>query len=135
MTDDLSLGDVIAIHAEVMGRLGRWPAALVDEDGLSAELQRPRAAAHYEGADLIRQAGILAVRIAQLRPFADGNLPPAFAAMETLLSFNGWSIRLGHSVDLARLLRLLSEEHDAEEATAQFERRLRSVVMKNDPAS
>ncbi|MGH2559816.1 MAG: Fic family protein [Thermomicrobiales bacterium] len=128
MTDYLSVGDILALHAEVMGRLGRWPSRLLNEDGLSAEVHRPRAAEHYEGADLIRQAAILAVRIAQLRPFGDGNLPTAFAATETFLRLNGLALRTGQAMNLARLLRLLSEEHDPDEATEQFEMRLRTIV-------
>jgi prophage maintenance system killer protein len=134
VTDYLGLGDVIALHAEVMGCLGRSPAPLLDEDGLSAELHRPRAAALYEQADLIRQAAILAVHIAHLRPLAAGNLPTAFAATESFLNLNGWSIRPGHSVELAYLLRLLSEEPEAEGATVRFEARLRSVVTDSDLA-
>jgi prophage maintenance system killer protein len=132
LIDYLSLGDVLALGAEVMGRLGRWSSPLQNEDGLTAELHRPRAAAHYEQADVIRQAAILAIRLAQLRPFADGNLPTAFAVMETFLLLNDHALASGTAVDLARYLRLVAEEHEPGEETDRFERRLRSSVIPVD---
>ncbi|HET8524455.1 MAG TPA: Fic family protein [Thermomicrobiales bacterium] len=132
MIDYLGVGDLLALHAELMGRLGRWPSPLVDEDGLVAELQRPQAAAHFEQADLIRQAAILAVRLAQLRPFVDGNLPTSFAAMESFLGLNGFAVDPGRAVDLVRSLHLMAEERDPDEATDRFERCLRPSVIPAD---
>jgi prophage maintenance system killer protein len=129
VVDYLGLGDLIALHAEVMARLGRQPAPLRDEDGLQAELVRPQAAAHYERADLVRQAAILGVGIARLQPFGAGSYPTAYAAMETFLLLNGL-ILTGDPVRLATYLRLIAGEHDQATAMDLLDAQLRREVRQ-----
>ena len=129
MIDYLSLGDLVALHAEVMGRLDHPPAALRDEEGLRAELLRPQGAAHYQRADLIRQAAILAVGIAPTQPFETGTHPTAYAAMETFLALNGLGLT-GDPVRLALHLRSVAGEHDRETATSLVEETLRAEAQR-----
>jgi len=95
--DYLSLDDVAWVHADRRQRLGLDPAPLhapfsLWAERLATELQRSQAAAHYEQADLIRQAAFLAVGIAFLKPFVAGNYRIAYAAMETFLDLNRYII-------------------------------------------
>jgi prophage maintenance system killer protein len=129
VVDYLGLGDLLALHAEVMARLGRQPTPLRDEDGLQAELLRPQAAAHYERADLVRQAAILGVGVAQLQPFEAGSHPTAYAAMETFLLLNGLALS-GDPVRLATYLRLIAGEHDRATATDLLDAQLRREVRQ-----
>jgi len=52
----LSLEDVVALHDVVMGRTGSLPCPLLHPDKLESAINRPRWAAHYEGANIVRQA-------------------------------------------------------------------------------
>ena len=128
MIDYLGLADLIALHIEVMTRLGLQPVRLRDEEGLKGVLTLPQAAAHYRRADLVGQAAVLAVGLAQLQPFAAGNHPTAYAAMELFLSLNG-RVRPGDPLRLAQYLMAIAGEHDLETATALFEARLRAEVI------
>ncbi len=63
MVRDLGLGDVIALHNEMMTRLGCPPAQLRSEGGLESAVMRPGMSAYDKQADLVRHAALLAVGI------------------------------------------------------------------------
>jgi prophage maintenance system killer protein len=67
-THHLRLADVIAIHERAMRRFGAAPNPLRDEGLLESALMRPRMAAHYEGAVLVRQAAAAIRQRAALTP-------------------------------------------------------------------
>ncbi len=124
----LSLADVLALHEAVMRRTGFTPAPLRDEGALESAIMRPRMAAHYEQADLIRQTAVLAVGISQAHAFADGNTWTAFAAADVFLYLNG-KVFKGHGMDFARQLEGVTMHSNAlAEATQTLEDWLRSVV-------
>lgn len=121
----LSLADVIALHHAVMERSGYAPAPLRSEPLLDSAVQRPRTAAYYEEADLIRQAALLAVGIAQAQAFLDGNKRTAYAALDVFLRLNS---RLfdGNPLALAQQLEAVAERSDSlDAATERFEAWLR----------
>lgn len=124
----LSLADVVALHALVMVRTGVARSPLRAEGVLESAVMRPQMAAHYEGADLIRQAALLAVGIAQAQAFLDGNKRTAFAACDVFLRMNGCAFR-GNPVDMAKRLQSLGERtDDLAAATVRFEGWLREHV-------
>jgi prophage maintenance system killer protein len=126
--DELDLGDILALHIDSMGRIGKWPAPAPDEPAILAILRQVKREAE-SGSDPIRQASALAVEIAQVRPFADGNLPTALAALETHLLLHGLEIRLGSHRTIAQYLRVISEEHEPDFAIGLPEGRLRNAVV------
>src|SRR5688572_28099943 len=69
----LTQPEIARIHDIFLHLTGAPPAALRDPGLLASAISRPRAAAHYEGADLVRQAALLAVGISQAQAFVDGN--------------------------------------------------------------
>ena len=122
----LTVADVLALHDDMMRRLGVSPEALRDEGLLESALMKPQMAAHYGGADLIRQAALLAVGIAQNQPFVDGNKRTAYIAAWVFLDWNGWQFT-GDALALARKLELLAERTDSlDAATGRFEDWLRA---------
>jgi prophage maintenance system killer protein len=125
--EEFDSGDVLAIHVDIMGRLGKWPSPLRDESALDKVLRRVEAG-RLEGVDAIRRAAILAVGLVQERPFEDGNLPTAFATLESYLSINGLVSRLGSERRIGQFLRVVAEEYDAVTAILALEDRLRQVV-------
>ena len=124
----LTVAEAIALHQAVTERTGYAPAPLRDEGLLDSALQRPRAAAYYEEADLIRQAAMLAVGISQAQAFLDGNKRTAFAALDVFLRLNGL-IYSGDPTALAQQLEAVAERTDSlDAATQRFEDWLREHV-------
>ncbi len=128
MPDYLSVGDVLGLHHEVMTRLGGAAAPLRDEGRLASAVMRPRMAAHYDGADLIRQATLLAVGISQAQAFLDGNKRTAYQAADTFLWINGVEF-VGEPLELARYLEKVAERSaDQDAITDELEGWLREHV-------
>jgi death-on-curing protein len=128
-TEYLSLADVIAIHEQVMRRLGLAPNPLRNSGGLESAVMRPQMAAWYEGADLIRQAALLGVGISQAQAFLDGNKRTAYLTMNTFLRMNGLAYT-GAPLDLARQFERFAERSGDPAAIDDFERWLRANVQE-----
>lgn len=124
----LALADVVALHVDVMERYGGHPEPLRDEGLLESAIMRPRMVAYYSGADLISQAAVLAVGIAQNQPFLDDNKRTAFMAMWVFLEDNGAHFT-GDGLELAHQLEMVAERADSlDAAIARFEAWLRANV-------
>jgi death-on-curing protein len=90
---------------------------------------RPRMAASYEEADLVRQAALLAVGIAQAQAFLDGNKRTAYQATDVFLWINGLKL-VGDPLALAQQLEEVAERsYDPHRATNDVESRLRTNVL------
>lgn len=128
----LTSDDVVALHDDVVRRTGSAPSGLIHPGLLDSAINRPRHAAFYEGADLVRQAVLLIVGISQSQAFGDGNKRAAFQASIVFLELNGLVFR-GDSMELARWLVSVAEtprqERDA--ATDRFEQWLRERLAPN----
>jgi death-on-curing protein len=119
---------VIALHEAMMLKFGLPSTGLRTEGGLESAIMRPRMAATYEDADLVRQAALLATGISQAQAFVDGNKRTAFAAMDVFLRINGLAYA-GDPIELARQLELVAERTDSlAGATDRFETWLRERV-------
>lgn len=101
---DLSVEDVDDIHIAMMQRLGKVPQALTNPAALASALVRPRTAAHYEGADIWRQAAYLVHGIAKIHAFTDGNKRTATMALVIWLGLRGYSFGDRHQRFGRRLL-------------------------------
>jgi death-on-curing protein len=124
----LTLGDVVALHADIMERTGFQPAHLRDENVLESALMSLQMAGHYEQRDLISQAARLAVRISQAQAFIDGNKRTAFLCCIVFLWQNGMEYS-GDPIELARQLeKVATRDTSLDEATDQFEAWLRQNV-------
>jgi death-on-curing protein len=118
---------VVALHETIMRRMGWSAAPLRDEGALASAIMRPQMAAHYEAADLVRQAALLAVGISQAQAFLDGNKRTAFATLKLFLDLNGWDLA-ADPLDVARELERVAEGEDRRAAEAAFEAWLREAV-------
>ena len=117
MTTYLTVAEVVVIHDEIMVRTGYPPEGLRDEGLLESALMRAQAAAYYEGADLIRQAVLMAIGISQNQPFVDGNKRAVFGVLDVFLRINGQMFN-GDALELARQFEQLAEpDHDRSAAT------------------
>ncbi len=123
----LSLADILALHELVMLRTGSDPASVRDEGLLESAVMRPQMAAHYEQADIYRQAALLAVGISQAQAFLDGNKRTAFAACDIFLRWNGLLFQ-GDPLALAQQLEAVAQSENRAKAAARFEDWLRTQV-------
>lgn len=124
----LSLADVLALHQAMMEKFGFASVPLPDEGMLESAVMRPRMAAYYSEADIIRQAALLAVGISQAQAFLDGNKRIAFLACDVFLRLNGLAF-VGDALELAvKLVAVVERKIDLEEATSVFEAWLRNHV-------
>jgi death-on-curing protein len=124
----LSLAEVLALHQAMMEKFGLAPSPLREEGMLESAIMRPRMAAYYSEADIIRQCTLLLIGISQAQAFLDGNKRTAFAACDVFLRLNGLAFT-GDSVEFAIQLEAVAERPGGlEEATDRFEEWLRSQV-------
>jgi death-on-curing protein len=92
---------------------------------LDSAIMRPQMAEHYESADLIRQAALLAVGISQAQAFVDGNKRTALYVAVTFMEVNGIVLRFD-DLEAAHALEKVAERTDSlEMATDRFEAWLR----------
>jgi death-on-curing protein len=116
------------MHDEVIQRTGAANALLRDEGLLESALTRPRHAWHYDGADFVRQAALLAIGISQAQAFVDGNKRTAFAATEVFLDINDLEFS-GEPLELAHQLEAVAERKGSlSAATDRLESWLRERV-------
>ncbi len=69
-------------------------ARLLNEGVLESALARPRNAAVYEDADVVRQAATLFWGLAAHHPFRDGNKRTAVVLLRAFLDLNGYELDL-----------------------------------------
>jgi death on curing protein len=117
--DPLSVADALAVHEAILAAYGGG-VGLIDEGRLESAVMRPRMAAHYEGADLYRQAVLLIAGVARAHAFVDGNKRTATLLGLLLLRRNGIHIAEDPETlsDLVVAV-VIAENHD--DATAQLE--------------
>jgi death-on-curing protein len=118
---------VVALHETIMRDMGWSPAPLRDEGALSSAVMRPQMAAHYDEADLVRQAALLAIGISQARAFVDGNKRTAFATLKLFLNLNGIDL-MTDPLNVARQMERIAEAGDRQVTSDTFEAWLRTVV-------
>jgi death-on-curing protein len=120
---------VVALHETIMREMGWSPAPSRDEGALASATMRPQMAAHYEGADVIRQAALLAVGISQAQAFIDGNKRTAFATLKLFLDLNGHELTID-PLEVARALERVAEAENRRAGEEGFETWLRNAIAE-----
>lgn len=111
--------DVIAMHQEIMAQYSQ--VALLRDNGeglLESAMMHPQMAAHYEEADLSKQAALLILGVAQAHPFVDGNKRAAFAAGIVFLQLNGYLVKSRPREFGERIVGYLSDKDRADTVDA-----------------
>ena len=125
----LDVVEVIGIHVQFVERTGYRSQGIRAQSELESALARPQMAAYYEGADLVRQATLLAVGISRNQPSVDGNKRTAFATADAFLRLNGIRV-VGDGVEFAKQLEAVAERKDSlDAATDRFEAWLRANTV------
>lgn len=84
----LSYADAVLLHIELMRSIGEPRYGAFERSLVESALARPIHAAHYEGADLIRQAASLCLGLIKNHPWVGGNKRTATAIVDEFLLWN-----------------------------------------------
>ncbi|MGO9957962.1 MAG: type II toxin-antitoxin system death-on-curing family toxin [Solirubrobacteraceae bacterium] len=123
----LEFDDALEIYAAIIGCTAVQAGDhLRSRQALEGALSRPASYAHYEQADLARQAAVLAHGIAETQPFIDGNKRTALVAMLTFLELNGFAVEASDP-ELADWILGFSRGEAPEDIAAELRARLRTV--------
>ncbi len=88
----LTFVDAVLLHIELMRDWRETRYGVRDRTLIESALMRPRQAAIYESADLIRQAATLCYGLVKNHPWVGGNKRTATALVEVFLQDNGREI-------------------------------------------
>lgn len=102
----VTYGDAVQLHIRLMRALGETRFGIFERSLVESALARPRQAAIYENADILRQAATLLFGLVKNHPFAGGNKRTATFLMLYFLRINGYRITalLAELVELTRLI-------------------------------
>ncbi|MBL8182756.1 MAG: type II toxin-antitoxin system death-on-curing family toxin [Blastocatellia bacterium] len=85
----ISFADAVDLHFTLMEMWGESRYGIEDRPLIESALARPRHAAVYENADLVRQASTLCFGLIKNHPWTGGNKRTATFLMDYFLKLNG----------------------------------------------
>ncbi len=88
----LSLTEAVKFHILYMRKIGETRIGVFDKNLIESALVRPRQAAAYENADLVRQAATLCFGLIKNHPWQGGNKRTATFLTNLFLKRNGFKI-------------------------------------------
>jgi death-on-curing protein len=91
-TKYVTLAEAVFLHIRLMRLLGERRYGVFDRALIESALARPRQAAAFEDADLIRQAATLYFGLIKNHPWVGGNKRTATAITDEFLFRNGYEV-------------------------------------------
>lgn len=85
--------EAVALHFEVMFRFGETRIGIAEPSLIESALARPKHAAVYEEADVIRQSATLLFGLIKNHPWHGGNKRTATALTDSFLYRNGYNLQ------------------------------------------
>lgn len=122
----LTSQEAVKFHVLYMRRLGETRFGVFDRKLIESALARPKHAAAYENADVIRQTATLLYGLIKNHPWEGGNKRTATFLMNLFLKRNGWRLETTVPEIVEMVLAVESGEWDV----AEIENWLRSRVRK-----
>jgi death-on-curing protein len=113
-----------------MQHTGSEPAPLRDSAALESAITRPKNAAFYEQADLVRQCALLIAGVAQAQAFMDGNKRTALVSGDVFLRLNGFVLNAEQDELGQQIEALATRSGSLTEASDRFEHWLRERITK-----
>ncbi|MGI8494106.1 MAG: type II toxin-antitoxin system death-on-curing family toxin [Pyrinomonadaceae bacterium] len=84
--------EAVALHFEIMFEFGETRIGIAEPNLIESALARPKHAAVYEDADIIRQAATLLFGLIKNHPWLGGNKRTATALTDSFLYRNGFDL-------------------------------------------
>lgn len=122
----LTTTEAIKLHIIYMRAVGEIRYGVFDKTLIESALARPRHAAIYEKADIVRQAATLCLGLVKNHPWEGGNKRTATFLTNLFLKRNGWQIVANTSEIVELVLAIESDVWRVDE----IERWLRGKVEK-----
>lgn len=85
--------EAITLHFEIMFEFGETRIGIAEPDSIESALARPKHAAVYEKADIVRQAATLLLGLIKNHPWHGGNKRTATALTDSFLYRNGCDLQ------------------------------------------
>ncbi len=116
----LSYAEAITLHILLMRRRGETRFGVFDPALLKSTLARPRQAAVYEEASLIRQAATLCFGLVKNHPWVGGNKRTATFLVDRFLERNGIQTQASNNETVALVLAVESDQWGVDEITEWY---------------
>lgn len=123
----LTYAEAVLIHIDLMRLMGEKPYGVLERSLIESALARPRHAAAYEAADLVRQAATLCFGLIKNHPWAGGNKRTATAIMRIFLRLNSHKLVARTSEQIEMVLAVESNNWHVSEVEAWLRSRVTSV--------
>ncbi len=120
--------EAVLLHIELMEWYGEIRYGVAFRDLIESALARPRQAASYENADLIRQAATLCFGLVKNHPWVGGNKRTATYITEAFLLANGWELNASVVETVTLVLAIEADRYKIDEIEAWF--RLHTVLRE-----
>lgn len=119
--------EAVEIHFELMRFYGETRIGIFEPTLIESALARPKHAAVYENADIIRQAATLLFGFIKNHPWQGGNKRTATALMDSFLYRNGWNLETTIHEIVQLSLNIESDKWKVDEIESWLRERVREI--------
>ena len=123
----LTVQEAVKFHVLYMRKIGETRFGVFDRNLIESALARPKHAATYENADIIRQSATLCLGLIKNHPWEGGNKRTATFLTNLFLKRNGWRLETNTSEIVEMVLAVESDKWKVDE----IENWLRPRVRKD----
>ena len=125
-TDDvkyIEYAEAVMLHVLLMRRLSEVRFGVFDHTLIESALARPRHAAEYENADIIRQAATLCFGLIKNHPWVGGNKRTATILVDSFLYRNGFELRTTKAETIEMVLAVEADKWGVDEIEEWYRQR------------
>jgi death on curing protein len=123
----LSVVEAITLHILLMQEWNETRFGVDRKDLLESSLSRPKQAANYENADIIRQSATLCLGLVKNHPWLGGNKRTATFLMETFLEINGFELIADDSEIIEMVLAVEADKWKVDEIEGWLKGKVKSI--------
>lgn len=123
----ISYSEAVLIHIRLMQALGETRYGVDFRELIDSALARPKHAAIYENADLIRQAATLLYGLIKNQPWLGGNKRTATTLLQRFLELNGFRKNWTIAGQIELVLMVESDAWKTDEIEIWLRERIRAI--------
>jgi len=123
----VTYAEAVLIHVVVMRRFGESHFGVDDRALIESALARPKHAAVYENADLIRQAATLCYGLIKNHPWVGGNKRTATAIMREFIRLNRCNLPASNAETLELVLAVEADRWKVDEVESWLRQRTTQI--------
>ena len=127
----VTFAESVFLHIRLMRLLGERRYGLFDRALVESALARPRQAATFENADLIRQAATLCFGLIKNHPWVGGNKRTATAVTDEFLFRNGYEVAATPAETVEMVLAVEGGRWGVDEVESWLRERARPITSRS----